>query len=280
MSDSNIVAVGVIWYVVFLFSTVLHEAAHALVARLGGDRTADDQVTIDPTPHLQREPVGMILVPILSYSANQWMMGWASTPYDPSWARTHPHRAARMALAGPAANLLLAVIAAVLIKLGIAYGWFTAPSQVTTRDMHRLIVGAAAGAQYEPACMVVPAVPTDLARIIDMALAPAPNRRVASARELASLIAPFAGIEFGASAISGAVPSSPPAAETRRSRGIARLERVVMGQSPETQKRVSIRPNLVLVSSAAKSDHIKRSPTLSRSWMRPCSPSLPTAHAL
>ena len=45
-----------IWYVVFVFSTTAHEAAHALAAYLGGDRTAYEggQVTLDPMPHIRR----------------------------------------------------------------------------------------------------------------------------------------------------------------------------------------------------------------------------------
>ena len=86
MDDSNQLAIGVMWYVVFLFSTVLHEAAHALAARLGGDTTSENQVTLDPIPHIQREPVGMVLVPFFSYMTSHWVMGWASTPYSPTWA--------------------------------------------------------------------------------------------------------------------------------------------------------------------------------------------------
>ena len=59
---------GLIWYIVFLFSTTCHEASHALVAKLGGDPTAfhGGQVTLNPVPHVQREPFGMVVVPLLS----------------------------------------------------------------------------------------------------------------------------------------------------------------------------------------------------------------------
>jgi len=47
-----------ILFVVFLFSTTCHEAAHALAAKLQGDETAarGGQVTLNPVPHIQREP--------------------------------------------------------------------------------------------------------------------------------------------------------------------------------------------------------------------------------
>ena len=53
-----------------------------------------------------------------------WMMGWASAPYNPDWQRRYPHRSAWMALAGPAANLILMIISGAIIKIGFIYGWF------------------------------------------------------------------------------------------------------------------------------------------------------------
>jgi Zn-dependent protease len=113
---------GLTWFVVFVFSTTLHEAGHAFAAYKLGDSTAYEggQVSLNPLPHMQREPVGMVLVPILSFALNGWMMGWASAPYDPEWAHRYPKRAALMAAAGPAGNLLLAVISGLLIRFGIA----------------------------------------------------------------------------------------------------------------------------------------------------------------
>src|SRR5271170_6908705 len=127
--NADTVLLGVTWYVVFLFSTTCHEAAHALAAKLGGDLTAfhGGQVTIDPVPHIRREPFGMVLVPILSYLFGGWMMGWASAPYDPDWAYRHPHRAAWMSLAGPGANLALVLIASIGIHAGLLLKVFQLP---------------------------------------------------------------------------------------------------------------------------------------------------------
>lgn len=124
------VTLGLIWFVVFLFSTTCHEGAHALVAKLGGDVTGAGQVTINPVPHIQREPLGMVVVPMISFILGGWMIGWASTPYDPHWAYRHPHRAARMALAGPVANFTLMLIGAAAIRIGLALGTFQAPSTI------------------------------------------------------------------------------------------------------------------------------------------------------
>ena len=111
---------GFIWYIAFLFSTTCHEAAHALVAKLGGDSTAalGGQVSLNPIPHIRRSPFGMVVIPILSFFFSGGMIGWASAPYDPLWERRHPHRSAWMALAGPAANFTLMIMAALAIRIG------------------------------------------------------------------------------------------------------------------------------------------------------------------
>ena len=130
----ELVASLLTWLVAFLLSTTCHEAAHALVAKWGGDRTAYEagQVTLDPIKHIRREPIGMLAVPIGSFlfhwfstgGASGWMIGWASAPYDPFWAARHPRRAAAMALAGPGANLLLACLAVGVMHAGFQLDLF------------------------------------------------------------------------------------------------------------------------------------------------------------
>ncbi len=123
---------GVVWYVVFLFSMVCHEAAHAFAALKLGDRTAYEggQVTLNPVPHIKREPFGTILMPILSFAVGGWMIGWASAPYNPHWAFRYPKRSAMMAMAGPGANLLLVIVAYIMIRIGMAMEIFFAPAAV------------------------------------------------------------------------------------------------------------------------------------------------------
>ena len=121
------------WYVVFVISLTLHEAGHALAAWKLGDPTAYEagQVTLNPLPHIEREPFGTILVPLLTFYMMGWMMGWASAPYDPYWAIRHPGRAVAMAMAGPAGNLLLVIVAVVGIVAGFSAGWFVVPEWAT-----------------------------------------------------------------------------------------------------------------------------------------------------
>lgn len=128
---------GLMWYGAFLFSTVCHEAAHAWTALKLGDDTAarGGQVSLNPVPHVRREPFGMVVVPLLSFLSGGWLFGWASAPYNPAWARQFPKRAATMALAGPATNLLLALAAALLIRLGYEWHFFRAPYSISTSHL-------------------------------------------------------------------------------------------------------------------------------------------------
>jgi Zn-dependent protease len=125
--NPDAITLGVLWYVAFLFSLCCHEGAHALAAKLGGDPTAflAGQVTLNPVPHVRRELFGTVIVPIASYLVGGWMIGWATAPYDPAWRQQYPRRAAWMALAGPAANFTLAILAALAIRAGAALGVFT-----------------------------------------------------------------------------------------------------------------------------------------------------------
>ncbi len=133
-----------IWFVVFVFSTTCHEAAHAAVAYWGGDPTAYEggQMSLDPLPHMRREPMGMVIVPLISFVWMGWMMGWASAPLDPHWALRHPKRAALMSAAGPFANFLLAGIAFVamiaLVDAGVV--------ELSARSISHIVVAPASAA--------------------------------------------------------------------------------------------------------------------------------------
>jgi Zn-dependent protease len=141
--DQEHLVSGLIYYIAFLFSTTVHEAAHAWAAKLGGDLTAyhGGQVSLDPRPHIQREPFGMVILPLISTLITGWPFGYASAPYDPRWAMRHPKRAAWMALAGPGSNVALVVLSVIVIRLGLLAGGFFAPDSAR----FGLIVGAVDG---------------------------------------------------------------------------------------------------------------------------------------
>ncbi len=140
-------AVGFLWFVAFLLSTTVHEAMHAWTAMRGGDPTAyhGGQVSLSPLPHIRREPIGMLVLPLLTALTQGWAIGWASAPYDPHWAARHPKRAAIMAAAGPAGNLLIAGLAFLLLKIGLAAGWFVSPPIVNLDALVYLASGTGPG---------------------------------------------------------------------------------------------------------------------------------------
>ena len=128
---------GIAWYIVFVISVIIHEAAHAWAAKRGGDLTAyaGGQVSLNPVPHIKRAPVGMVVLPLISVFLIGWPFGYASTPYDPVWAYHNPRKAGWMAFAGPASNLLMVLISFGIIKLGLLGGIFLQPDWVNLRHI-------------------------------------------------------------------------------------------------------------------------------------------------
>jgi Zn-dependent protease len=128
---------AILLYGVLLVSLVVHEAAHALVAYWGGDKTAyyGGQVTLNPIPHIRREPFGTVILPLLLLisSGGTMCMGFAHAPVDAVWAHRNPRKAALMSAAGPLSNFLLVLITLVVVKILMAgdilqiskaYDWF------------------------------------------------------------------------------------------------------------------------------------------------------------
>lgn len=141
--NPKLLAFGFLEYIVFLLSTTCHEAAHALVAKWGGDTTAFEggQVSLSPVPHVRREPFGMVVLPLLGILTGTGLIGYASAPYNPEWSIQHPRRAGLMSLAGPGANFALAIVAAILMRIGLAAGFFV-PGSISP---DAIVEGAAAG---------------------------------------------------------------------------------------------------------------------------------------
>ena len=147
------IALGVVWYIAFVFSLVLHEFAHAFAGYKLGDKTAyhGGQVSLNPVPHMRREIFGTIIVPILTYILNGWMIGWASAPFDYNWAAKNMKKSAVMSLAGPAANFLLFAVALLIIKIGYACGVFYAPESIN----FSVVTAAASEGLYESLSMIL-----------------------------------------------------------------------------------------------------------------------------
>ncbi len=105
--------------VILVFSAILHEIAHGWVAEKLGDPTARiaGRLTLNPLPHI--DPIMSIAVPILLiFSGSPLIFGAAKpVPVNPLMLREGRKDIALVALAGPMTNLIIAVVAAVLLKL-------------------------------------------------------------------------------------------------------------------------------------------------------------------
>jgi Zn-dependent protease len=110
----------IIWAMPVLFAITVHEVAHGWVALKLGDRTAQmlGRLTLNPFKHI--DPIGTVLVPGLLLLLGGFVFGWAK-PVPVSYQNLHqPKRdMAWVAAAGPAANFIMAVIWAIIAKLGL-----------------------------------------------------------------------------------------------------------------------------------------------------------------
>ena len=124
--EFNLVQTLAIYAVPVIFAITLHEAAHGYVARYFGDNTAYvlGRVSLNPVRHI--DMVGTILLPLLILVASKLLgtggilFGWAKpVPVDFSALR-HPKRDMLwVAAAGPLANLLMAMLWALTLKIAL-----------------------------------------------------------------------------------------------------------------------------------------------------------------
>ena len=94
-----------------LFAITLHEVAHGWTARYFGDRTAEmlGRLSLNPLRHI--DPIGTVLVPGLLLAVGGPLFGWAKPVPVATSVLRNPRRALIVvALAGPAANLCMAVV--------------------------------------------------------------------------------------------------------------------------------------------------------------------------
>jgi Zn-dependent protease len=109
---------------VLLFSVIIHEVSHGLVAERLGDPTARMQgrITLNPIPHI--DLVGSIILPVAAVIMNLPLLGWAKpVPIDIRRFRDPMRDFAVTALAGPVSNLAQVMVYAALFHAGMWLEW-------------------------------------------------------------------------------------------------------------------------------------------------------------
>lgn len=118
------IALIVFKFVVLIFSVMIHEVAHGVVAERLGDPTARQagRITLNPLKHI--DPMGSIFLPaFLFIIQSPVVLGWAKpVPYDPRFLPNPKAAAGKIAAAGPASNFILAIFFGALTRLAIGAG--------------------------------------------------------------------------------------------------------------------------------------------------------------
>lgn len=114
----------VIIIIALIISIILHEMAHGYAANALGDPTARLQGRLSPNPLVHIDPLGSVIIPAFLFLTQAGILfGWAKpVPYNPYNFTNQKWGEALVAIAGPATNVLLAIIFAVIIRSGDTLG--------------------------------------------------------------------------------------------------------------------------------------------------------------
>jgi len=102
---------AIFWIVALLYSIVIHEVSHGAVANSLGDPTAKNlgRLTLNPIKHL--DMFGSFILPLISFFLAGFIFGYAKpVPYNPLNLRDKKYGPAKVAIAGPASNITLAIL--------------------------------------------------------------------------------------------------------------------------------------------------------------------------
>ncbi|MDX1352106.1 MAG: site-2 protease family protein [Thiomicrorhabdus sp.] len=134
MNELNIMQQIAVWAIPVIFAITLHEVAHGWAASKLGDKTALmlGRLTLNPIKHI--DPIGTIVVPIALLFLGGFVFGWAkAVPVDTRNFKNPGMDMAKVAVAGPVANLIMAIFWAIIAKTGTVL-------QATTPDVGMYLI--------------------------------------------------------------------------------------------------------------------------------------------
>src|ERR1035437_1390109 len=109
--------------IILLFSAIIHEVAHGYAALFQGDTTAkyENRLTLNPIRHI--DPLGSVILPLLLFIFHSPVLfGWAKpVPFNPYNLRNRRWGEAIVAVAGPAVNIVIALIFGLILRFGAVY---------------------------------------------------------------------------------------------------------------------------------------------------------------
>jgi len=112
----------IITLVILIFSAIVHEVSHGLMAEKLGDDTAREQgrITLNPIPHI--DPYASILLPLLLLFLHSPVIFGAAKPVPVNFSNLRPRKLgmALVSLAGPLSNFLLAIVCGLVIRFGLS----------------------------------------------------------------------------------------------------------------------------------------------------------------
>jgi len=117
MTSQSLFEFRIFLYLLIVFSSVLHEYFHGWTAYYLGDTTAKDagRLTLNPLVHL--DPLGTVLIPLVSLFYYGGFIGWAKpVPYNPNNLQDQKFGSTKVAFAGPAANFSIALIFGLFLR--------------------------------------------------------------------------------------------------------------------------------------------------------------------
>ncbi len=114
-----------------IFSVVLHEVSHGVMAKMFGDETASEQgrLTLNPLPHM--DPLGSVVVPVICALTHMPVFGWAKpVPINPNRFTHYKSGVIWVSLAGPLSNLVIAMTAVVLLYFFSSQSFMSDPDGI------------------------------------------------------------------------------------------------------------------------------------------------------